>query len=108
MFKAVIFDFDGVLVESVDVKTNAFKKLFEKEPEEVVEKIIEYHLKNGGISRFEKFRYYYRHFLKRPLSKKKKRNWEKVFANSNKKSNRSILGRRSQRDIRVFFNRLPL
>lgn len=63
--KVAIFDFDGVLVESVDVKTKAFAQLFSAEGEEIVRKVVEYHLANGGISRFEKFRYYYRHFLNR-------------------------------------------
>lgn len=31
MIKVVFFDFDGVIVESVDIKTKAFAKLFEKE-----------------------------------------------------------------------------
>ncbi|MBI5050047.1 MAG: HAD family hydrolase [Nitrospirae bacterium] len=68
MIKAIIFDFDGVLVESVDIKTNAFAKLFESEGKEIVEKVVNYHLKNSGISRYEKFRYIYREILVRSLS----------------------------------------
>ena len=30
MIKTIIFDLDGVILESVDVKTNAFLKLFQK------------------------------------------------------------------------------
>lgn len=70
MIKAVIFDFDGVLVESVDIKTKAFAKLFESEGEAVVEKVVDYHLKNAGVSRFEKIRYIYQNMLKRDLSEK--------------------------------------
>ena len=68
MIKAIIFDFDGVIVESVDIKTKAFARLFEHEGGVVVEKVVDYHLKNGGVSRFDKFRYYYKEILKRPLS----------------------------------------
>ena len=68
MLKAVIFDFDGVLLESVDVKTRAFRQLFSKENPADLEKIVNYHLKNGGVSRFEKFRHIYKDILKRPLS----------------------------------------
>jgi phosphoglycolate phosphatase-like HAD superfamily hydrolase len=64
----VIFDFDGVLVESVDVKTRAFAKMFEAEGPDIVEKVVDYHINNGGISRYEKFRYFYDHFLRRPMS----------------------------------------
>lgn len=55
---AIIFDFDGVLVESVDVKTRAFATLYEAYGKPVVAQIEDYHLRNGGISRFDKFRYF--------------------------------------------------
>ncbi|MDD5435187.1 MAG: HAD hydrolase-like protein [Nitrospira sp.] len=71
MIKAIIFDFDGVIVESVDIKTKAFARLFEHEGEAVVEKVVDYHLKNGGVSRFDKFRYYYKEILGRPLPEQK-------------------------------------
>jgi len=68
MIKAVIFDFDGVLVESVDIKTKAFVRLFEKEGAEIVNKVVEYHLANGGVSRFKKFEYIYEELLKRQIT----------------------------------------
>lgn len=66
--KVVIFDFDGVLVESVDVKTRAFAKMFEDKGEEVVQKVTDFHLKNGGLSRVHKFKYYYKEILGSSLS----------------------------------------
>ncbi len=71
MIKAIIFDFDGVLVESVDVKTRAFARMFEDKGEEVVQKVIDFHLKNGGLSRVHKFKYYYKEILRCLLSDKK-------------------------------------
>jgi len=68
MVRAVVFDFDGVLAESVNIKTQAFRKLFQKEGAEAVNKIVAYHLEHGGVSRFEKFRHIYKEILKRPLS----------------------------------------
>ena len=63
----IILDFDGVILESVDVKTQAFKELFSFAPSHV-EEIVNFHLKNGGMSRFDKFRYFYKNILKEPLS----------------------------------------
>lgn len=63
---AIIFDFDGVLVESVDVKTRAFASLYEKHGEKVVAQVEHYHLNNGGVSRFEKFRYFQTEILGEP------------------------------------------
>jgi len=65
---ALIFDFDGVLVDSVDVKTRAYKKIFEPYGSDVVRKVEAHHLENGGMSRFEKFRIYYKDFLGELLS----------------------------------------
>lgn len=70
MIKAIFFDFDGVVVESVDIKTKAFIKLFEREGNDVIKKVVKYHLKNTGISRYEKFRYIYKKILNRTLDDK--------------------------------------
>ncbi len=69
--KAIIFDFDGVLVESVDVKTRAFARMFEDRGVEIVRQVTDFHLKNGGLSRVHKFKYYYKEILKCSLSEKK-------------------------------------
>ena len=70
VIRAIVFDFDGVLAESVDIKTRAYTLLFHKEGKEAVSEFIEYHLKNGGVSRFEKIKFFYRDILHRPLSEK--------------------------------------
>jgi phosphoglycolate phosphatase-like HAD superfamily hydrolase len=67
MIKAVIFDFDGVIVESAQLKTEAFRKLFSPWPEKVDE-IVAYHLKHMGISRYVKFRYFYENMLGKPYT----------------------------------------
>ena len=61
--KAIIFDFDGVIVDSVNVKTLAFAELYSEYGPEVQRKVKDYHILNGGISRFEKFKYFHKHFL---------------------------------------------
>mgnify|MGYP001583197062 CR=1 FL=1 len=61
--KHIFFDFDGVILDSVDCKTQAFVSMYSKYGEEVSEKVRKYHLLNGGISRFDKFRYWHKNFL---------------------------------------------
>ena len=68
MIKVVIFDFDGVLVESVDIKTAAFAALFEAEGTDAVRRVVDYHRRHTGVSRYEKFRYIYAHILKKDLT----------------------------------------
>ena len=67
-YKAFFFDFDGVIVDSVDIKTRAFAELFKDYGEEAVRKVVDYHLNNGGVSRYEKFRYYYKNILNREIT----------------------------------------
>lgn len=65
--KAILFDFDGVIVDSVNVKTEAFRELFSNEKEHL-QAILNFHLANGGMSRFVKFEIIYREILKKPLT----------------------------------------
>lgn len=69
--QAVFFDFDGVVLDSVEVKTRAFAEMFRQYGPEVQEAVISYHLSHGGVSRFEKFRYFYSELLNLPLSDQK-------------------------------------
>lgn len=78
--KAVIFDFDGVITESMDIKTEAFAFLFRDKPEDIVEKIIKLHLDNGGISRFEKFKIIYKDYLKKDLTEGEKKRLGEEFS----------------------------
>lgn len=54
----VFWDFDGVVKESVDIKTRAFVDLFRPYGEEVARRVEAHHLQNGGMSRFEKIPLY--------------------------------------------------
>ncbi len=67
-YKAFIFDFDGVICDSVDVKTKAFATLYEAYGNDIRDKVVEYHLAHGGISRFEKIKYYQAELLGNPVT----------------------------------------
>ncbi|MBI3315837.1 MAG: HAD family hydrolase [Candidatus Omnitrophica bacterium] len=58
-YDALVFDFDGVLVESEAIKTQALMKLFVDRGRDLVQKIVDYHARNFGISRLVKFRYFH-------------------------------------------------
>lgn len=66
-FDAIVFDFDGVLVQSVDIKTRAFAALYEPYGADVVRRVVAWHLEHGGVSRNDKFRHFHRAFLNREL-----------------------------------------
>jgi phosphoglycolate phosphatase-like HAD superfamily hydrolase len=56
MIKYIFFDFDGVLAESVNVKTEAFRQMYLPHGEDFAQRVVDYHLANGGVSRFEKIK----------------------------------------------------
>jgi len=63
MIKAIIFDFDGVILESLDVKTEAFKRLYKPHGSSISNKVAEHHIANGGVSRYEKIKIYHKEYL---------------------------------------------
>ena len=65
-FQAIIFDFDGVVAESGKIKTQAFADLYRDYGEDIVSKVVTFHVQNGGLSRYHKFRYYQQHYLAKP------------------------------------------
>lgn len=66
-FNHYIFDFDGVILDAVSVRTKAFLHIFRDHPKEALDLFCAYHLANGGISRFVKIRYFYEQILKQEL-----------------------------------------
>lgn len=54
----VIWDFDGVIKDSVGVKADAFAGLFPDGPPELVARVRHHHLENGGVARYEKIPIY--------------------------------------------------
>ncbi len=85
MIKNIIFDFDGVICESVNIKTEAFYEMYLPEGKEIALKVKEHHLANGGMSRFDKFSYYEKVFLKRDLSEERMQKLSEVFSRLVKK-----------------------
>ena len=70
MVKNIFFDFDGVIADSVNVKTEAFEKIYLPYGKEIAEKVINHHRENGGMSRFEKFKLYHKEYLSIDLDEK--------------------------------------
>ena len=65
---AVFFDFDGVLAESADIKTDAFRELYAPFGDAVVDKCVTYHTHHAGISRVVKIEKFHKDYLGQALS----------------------------------------
>lgn len=77
----IFFDFDGVLAESVSIKTDAFKQMYLYKGEEFANKVEQYHLENGGISRYEKFKVFNGEWLGEEINQQKIDELAQVFSN---------------------------
>lgn len=66
--RALFFDFDGVIVDSVPTKTEAFRTLFIDYPPDVIQKVLSHHRQHGGISRVEKIANAHAEYIGSPLT----------------------------------------
>lgn len=57
-YDTLIFDCDGVILNSNDVKSDAFYQAALPYGEEAAQVFVEYHRNNGGVSRYRKFEYF--------------------------------------------------
>jgi phosphoglycolate phosphatase-like HAD superfamily hydrolase len=57
-YKIVFWDFDGVIKDSVNVKSLGYENLFSSFGKKVVARVNQHHKVHGGISRFEKIPLY--------------------------------------------------
>lgn len=61
--KVILWDFDGVLMNSNEVRDLGFEKVLVNYPKEQVDQLMQFHRKNGGLSRYVKFRYFFEEVL---------------------------------------------
>lgn len=56
--RTLVFDCDGVVLASNAIKTEAFRKVADaRYGSEAAQALVAHHVRHGGVSRFEKFRY---------------------------------------------------
>lgn len=63
MIKNILWDFDGVIVDSMKIKGDGFKELFKEYDKNKLQLLEDYHYANGGVSRFDKIRYFFNTIL---------------------------------------------
>ena len=63
MIKNIFWDFDGVIFDSMKIKSDGFMELFKEYDKLSLKRMEEYHYLHGGVSRFDKIRYFYNDIL---------------------------------------------
>lgn len=64
-YQSVLFDCDGVLLDSNHIKTEVFYKIALKYGQNAADEFVKYHKKNAGRSRYSKFYYLHKVILKK-------------------------------------------
>lgn len=80
-----VFDCDGVLLNSNQVKTRAFYNVALQYGDKPAQELVDYHIQHGGISRYKKFTYLLTDILKKDLNQKELESLLAAFANEVKK-----------------------
>jgi HAD superfamily hydrolase (TIGR01549 family) len=62
-YKTIFWDYDGVIMDSMPIRTEGFRMLFSDYSDSEEEQLIDYHLENGGLSRYVKIRYFFEKIL---------------------------------------------
>lgn len=75
----IIFDFDGVIINSHKVKTEAFYKIFKPYGKNVANKAKKFHERNIGKSRFFKFKFILKKILNKNITKSELAKLDKNF-----------------------------
>lgn len=62
-YKTIIFDCDGVILNSNKIKSDAFKRVASQFGDKESKKLVTYNKENGGVSRYVKFNYFINEIL---------------------------------------------
>lgn len=71
MITTILWDFDGVILDSMAVRDWGFEEIFKNFSSDQVAQLVAYHRANGGLSRYVKIRYFYEEVLNKDISETK-------------------------------------
>ncbi|OEK01636.1 haloacid dehalogenase [Roseivirga sp. 4D4] len=78
--EAIFWDFDGVLMDSMPVRNAGFRTVLADYPKDQVDSLMEFHLANGGLSRYVKFRYFFEEIREEPITNEEVNQWASKFS----------------------------
>ena len=78
--KTILWDFDGVILDSMVVRDWGFKEIFKNFSKDQVEALIYFHRENGGLSRYVKIRYFYETILNESITEEKVLEYAESFS----------------------------
>jgi phosphoglycolate phosphatase-like HAD superfamily hydrolase len=80
MIKVIFWDFDGVILNSNEVRDKGFETVLRDFPKDEVDQLLSFHRKNGGLSRYVKFRYFFEEIKGEEISEEEINDWAAKFS----------------------------
>jgi len=71
VIKNILFDFDGVILDSMKIRTDGFREIFSSFQKKDVDQLVDFHNKNGGLSRYVKIEYFFKRILNEDIDAQK-------------------------------------
>ena len=78
--KTILWDFDGVILDSMKIRDWGFEEIFKIFDKDKVSQLLVYHRKNGGLSRYVKIRYFYEVILEKNITEKELQKYANQFS----------------------------
>ena len=80
MIKTILWDFDGVILDSMKIRDLGFVVIFKNYPKNLVDKLLDYHNENGGLSRYIKIKYFYNELLGKEITQERIQEYADAFS----------------------------
>jgi HAD superfamily hydrolase (TIGR01549 family) len=87
-YQTLIFDCDGVILNSNKIKTQAFYDVAKVYGHDPAQTLKDYHILNGGISRYKKFEHLLTNILQKPVETQE---LKKLLSNFSKEVKKALL-----------------
>jgi len=71
VIKNILFDFDGVILDSMTIRTEGFREIFSGYQKKDIDLLVDFHNKNGGLSRYVKIEYFFKKILNQDIDNQK-------------------------------------
>jgi HAD superfamily hydrolase (TIGR01549 family) len=109
-YKVILWDFDGVLMDSMPVRDRGFEVVLSSYPRAQVDQLLVYHRKNGGLSRYVKFRYFFEELRKEAVTDEQVQRLAYQFSEVMRRElvNKELLIDESVQFVKSFHREIPM
>ncbi len=106
-YNSLVFDCDGVILNSNKIKTEAFRTAVSSYGEEASNQLVSYHLLHGGVSRYKKFDYFLSAIAPKFFNHSKKLSLSELLEIYSKETEKRLLNAELAFGLDILRNAMP-